>query len=230
MKKYILANWKCNKTTGQAVKWLETFSDLYQPAPELKVIIAPPIIALPALKMMIQERKITSLSLAAQDISPFPLGSYTGAVAAEMLQGMVEYVIVGHSERRRYFHETYQEVANKVSEALAAKITPIVCLDIPYARDQIAAIQEDEAKKIFIGYGPVEAIGINNAQSPERTGSGIMRIKSLVQESSILYGGSINEKNFTDYAGLAGLAGLMVGSASLDPIKFASICNKMSLK
>jgi triosephosphate isomerase len=227
MKKFILANWKCHKTTVEAVKWFETFSDLYQPNPDVKVIIAPPIIALPSLKMMIQERKITSLSLAAQDISPFPLGSYTGAVAAEMLQGMVEYVIVGHSERRRYFHETHQEIANKVSEALAAEITPIVCLDIPYARAQIAAIQEDDAKKIFIGYGPVEAIGINNAQSPERTSSGILKIESLVEEIPILYGGSINEKNCTDYVGMKGLAGLMVGSASLDPIKFASICKKM---
>lgn len=228
MKKYILANWKCNKNIGQSLKWMDDFTDNYRPCPDLEIIIAPPTICLPSLKMMLKERKIEGLRLAAQDISPFPFGSYTGAVAAEMVHGIVDYIIVGHSERRRYFHETHQEIANKVSESLAAEITPIVCVDTPYAREQLAAIHEDELKNVLIGYGPVNAIGINNPQPPERTANAVGKLRTLVDDCQILYGGSIDETNCTDYCSIDGLAGIMVGSASLDPITFAAICGKFA--
>lgn len=229
MVKYVLANWKSHKTIPEAEKWLEKFLRLYRPEPQLQVIIAPPFVALPPLWRMLQELDASYLSLAVQDLSPFPLGAYTGVVTAEMVRGMVAYAIVGHSERRRYFHETNQEVANKVSEAVAAKIKPIVCVDQPYAAAQIAALNNSDIDDLIVGYGPVEAIGIDVAQSPKKTMGVIKEIQAIVPERPILYGGSVNAANAGTYMNISGVTGLMVGSASLVPEEFAEICKTVSL-
>ena len=224
MTKYVLANWKSHKTLAAAESWLQEFCTLYCPEPELKVIIAPTTLHLAPLLQLLENQATPNLNLAIQDLSPFPLGSYTGAVAAEMARGLVDYAILGHSERRRYFHETNQDVANKVSEALAADIKPIVCVDQPYARAQLAAMDEEDLKGVLIGYGPVEAIGIDIPQSPQRASEVIAEIQAMAPNAPILYGGSINAENAADYLGLAGVAGLMVGTASLEAAEFARIC------
>lgn len=226
---YVLANWKSYKTIPEAEKWLEKFLRLYSPDPRVQVIIAPSFVNLSSLWRMLQEHDASYVSLAVQDLSPFPLGAYTGAVAAEMVRDMVEYAIVGHSERRRYFHETNQEIANKVSEAAAAKIKPIVCLDQPYAASQFAALNNTDIDDLIIGYGPVEAIGIDVAQSPEKTMGVIKEIRAIVPERPILYGGSVNASNAGTYMNISGVSGLMVGSASLVPEEFAEICKTVSL-
>lgn len=223
MTKYILANWKSHKTLAEAKTWLKEFSLLYRPTPELRVIIAPPTIHLAPLWQLIQAAGPHHISLAIQDLSPFPLGSYTGATAAAMVQDLVEFAILGHSERRRYFNETNQDIANKVNEAETANIRPIICVDEPYARTQLAALEETDLNRLLIGYGPVEAIGIDNPQSPEMVSKTIADIQTLAPHAPILYGGSINSANAADYLKLGGLAGLMVGTASLDPKEFAHI-------
>ncbi len=224
MTKYVLANWKSHKSLAEAECWLKTFAGRYSPRPELKIIIAPPTVYLAPLWQMLQKLEAPGIALAVQDLSPFPLGSYTGAVAAEMVRDLVEFAMLGHSERRRYFHETNQDVANKVSEAVDADIRPIVCLDQPYARAQLAAMDEADLKKVLIGYGPVEAIGIDIAQPPEKVCKAIAEIQPLAPEAPILYGGSVNGDNAADYLNLAGVSGLMVGTACLDAEEFARIC------
>ncbi|MGV1098592.1 triose-phosphate isomerase [Thiovibrio sp. JS02] len=223
MGRYLLANWKSHKTLAEAEAWLEKFRHSYRPAPGLKAIIAPPAPFLIPLWEKLQKMEIAGLALAVQDLSPFPLGSYTGGVAAAMVRDFADYAIVGHSERRRYFHETHQEIANKVSEALTAGMTPILCVDLPYARQQLAAIDEKEAAGLIIGYGPVEAIGIDAAQSLAKASEAIAAIRAMAPGRPILYGGSINRENAGAYATLAGLNGLMVGTASLEPEEFAAI-------
>ncbi len=223
MSRYLLANWKSHKTIKEAEAWLEKFSHLRRPDPQLQVIIAPPIPFLVPLWQKIEKMNITNLALAVQDLSPFPLGSYTGAVAATMVRDFAEYAILGHSERRRYFHETHQEIANKVSEAIGAGIKPIVCVDQPYARAQLAAIHENDLAELIIGYGPVEAIGIEMPQSFTKATEAIGAIRAMVPGRPILYGGSINTRNAGDYSALAGISGLMVGTASLAPEEFAAI-------
>jgi len=151
------------------------------------------------------------------------------AMAAEMVRDLVEFAVLGHSERRRYFHETDQDVANKVSEARGANIKPIVCVDLPYARSQMAALREENIDDLIIGYGPVEAIGIDTPQSPEITKKAVEKIQIIAPEKPILYGGSINKDNAGEYLEIAGVAGLMVGKASLDPEEFALICKTASL-
>ena len=224
MTRYVVANWKSHKTSLEAAEWLATFSRLYEPDPQVEVIVVPSFVHLLPLAQLLQKDNPAQLRLAAQDLSPFPLGAYTGAVAAEMVRDRVSYALVGHAERRRYFHETHQEIANKVSEAVAARIKPILCVDRPYARAQFAALNEADTRDLLIGYGPVEAIGITVAQSPEKVANAIREIQGLLPDNPVLYGGSITAANASTYMKLEGIQGLMVSTASLDAQEFARIC------
>ena len=223
MRSYLLANWKSHKTLAEAEAWLEKFSRSHHPDPQLQIIIAPPAPFLVPLWQKLQTMALANVALAMQDLSPFPLGSYTGGVAAAMVRDFAEYAIVGHSERRRYFHETHQEIANKVGEAIGAGIKPIVCLDLPYAREQLAAMEEQDLAQLIIGYGPVEAAGIEAPQSFAKATEAIAAIRAMAPDTPILYGGSINAKNAGEYRTLAGISGLMVGTASLEPEEFSAI-------
>lgn len=228
MRRYLLANWKSHKTLAEAETWLEQFSRLHRPDPRLQVIIAPPAPFLVPLRQKLQKMNRADLALAVQDLSPFPLGSYTGEVAAAMVRDFAEYAIVGHAERRRYFQETHQAIANKAREAVAAGITPILCVDLPYAREQLAAMEEEDAARLIIGYGPVEAAGIEVPQSFAKASEAIAAIRALAPGTAILYGGSINRENAGQYRTLAGISGLMAGTASLDPEEFAAIARAVS--
>ncbi len=225
MTTYVLANWKSNKTLAEAVTWMETFIDVYEPQPHLKIIIAPPAIFLVPLKHIIDTRNAGYISLAIQDLSPFPTGSYTGAVAADMVRDLVDFALVGHSERRRHFHESLSEIANKITESQGAGITPILCLDRPYASAQLAALdQQNLDQDLLIGYGPVEVINLETPPPPEGQQAAIRDIHKMVPDHAILYGGSINHHNAESYLQLSGISGLMVGSACLNPEEFAAIC------
>ena len=222
-KRYLVANWKSHKTTTEAEKWLVTFLKTYQPDPQLEVIIAPSFISLAPLKRLLANQGATQIALAAQDLSPFPMGAYTGAVSAAMVRDLVDYAFVGHAERRRYFHETHQEIANKVTEAVTVGITPILCLDQPYAAAQLAALTECDVEKIIIGYGPVEAIGIDIPQSVKQVSEAVQEIQARLPNRPVLYGGSLNRANAAKYMQIDGISGVMAGSASLDPLDFAQI-------
>ena len=97
MKKYVIGNWKSNKGRKAAQEWFAEFADLYRPVDGLEVIIAPSFICLCSLSEYVQALELKQVSLAAQDVSPFPKGSYTGAVAADIFKGMFDYVIIVHS-------------------------------------------------------------------------------------------------------------------------------------
>ena len=224
MTRYILANWESHKTLAEAEAWLMEFLRLHTPAPDWQIIITPPVIYLQPLAQILQEQKTDNVSLACQDISPFPFGSYTGEIAAEMLRDLIDFAMLGHSERRRYCHETNQDIANKVSEAFAAKIQPILCLDQPYAQAQLASMDEVDIDRLIIGYGPEEAIGINMPQSINEASQAIAKIHGLAPHADILYGGSINAANAAAYLNIEQVAGLMVGSASLKVEEFIRIC------
>jgi triosephosphate isomerase len=225
MTRFIVANWKSHKTLSQAEMWLETFCRLHRANPRLQIILAPPAIYLAPLNQLLDKKQVSNIYLAIQDVSPFPFGSYTGAIAADMLHGMAEYAIIGHSERRRYFHETHQEIANKATEAILAEIKPILCVDQPYARSQIAAIDEKLLSKLIIGYGPVEVAGLDVPQETEKIRAVVKEIHEIVPDSPILYGGSINSSNVADIVKIEGVSGLMMGSACLEASVFADICN-----
>ena len=227
MTRYIVANWKSHKTMPEAEKWIKTFCRDYNPDPQVEVIIAPPSVYLFPLAQILKKYDAGHIMLAVQDISPFPQGAYTGTLAADMVRDIVGYAIVGHSERRRYFHEINQEIANKVTESVSSNIKPIVCVDQPYARSQIAALDDADLDDLIIGYGPVEAVGIETPQPIDKVRDVVVEIQSIVPEAPILYGGSINEEYAGSYLEIEGVAGLMVGTACLDPDVFGRICMKL---
>ncbi len=227
MKKYVIGNWKSNKNRDVAQKWFAKFSEIYKPVDGLEVIVAPSFICLCSLSEYVHALGIKNLSLAAQDVSPFPKGSYTGAVAADMIKGMVEYVIIGHSERRRYFHETSQDTANKMAETVDAGLKPIVCIDQPYAMSQLTALNDIDCDELLIAYGPKEAITARIPEQPERVAEAAKFISQIQTKRPVLYGGSLMVDNVEKYVSLPELSGIFVGESSLDAESFATICNRV---
>ncbi len=228
MKKYVIGNWKSNKGKNSAREWFTEFADLYRPVKGLEVIVAPSYIFLYSLSEYVDTLGLKQFSLAAQDVSPFPKGSYTGAVAADMLKGLVDYVIIGHSERRRYFHETPQDTANKISETVDAELTPIVCIDQPYAMTQlIAFINDIDCNDLLIAYGPTEAAITREPEQPERVIEAVEFIHRAHSRRPVVYGGSLFLDNVDEYISLPLISGVFVGQSSLDAQSFAAICNKV---
>ncbi len=228
MNTFVIANWKCHKSTDDARQWFADFSNLYRPSPEIKVIVAPSVISLESLASYKKDLKLDYLALAAQDVSPFPKGSYTGAIAADMLREFVEYVIIGHSERRRYFHETSQDVANKMSEVVDAGLKPIVCVDRPYAMSQLRVLNDIDSDELIIAYGPVDSLAVRIPENPDQASKTAKFISEIHPGRPIVYGGSLEADNVQDYVNLPELAGLFVGQASLEAESFASICNTLA--
>jgi len=207
---YLVANWKSHKTWSEAKEFMQN----YESNSEHRVVICPPMAYIFPLKEMIASK---GLVIGAQDISNYPFGGYTGAVCAEMLKGVAEYIIVGHSERRKYFHETNEMVANKVRETIQAEITPILCVDEPYLESQLAFFGADEFKKMMIAYEPLAAIGSGQPEVPEQAEKVAKRIIQLAQEDVlVIYGGSVNQTNVKSYVDQEHISGVLVGGASLE--------------
>lgn len=217
MSKFFVANWKSNKTLTGVAEWIGTFqvADIPESA---EVIIAPPFQLLSEVKQHLE----APLKLAAQDVSAFPMGSYTGAVNAQQLKDIgCEYVIVGHSERRRYFHETHADVANKIQQALTNNLKPIVCLDEDYIDQQVAALENKDIPGLIVAYEPLEAIGSGNNAPADQVSRVVAKIKSVFGEVPVLYGGSVDERSVHEY--LLITDGVLVGGASLEAESFQSI-------
>lgn len=224
----LVANWKSTKSYGEACSWLEVFGREYQPAEQLRVILAPPLIWLARLAERLNDLNLPGLHLAAQDVSPFPSGSYTGATPADMLKTVAEYAIVGHPERRKYFHETTLDATNKVSEALDADINPVICVDTSYAMSQLTALHDMDTEKLTIAYCPRNDSSYREALAPDKVEEAAGFIGQILPHRPVIYGGGIDPDNVADYTRIPGLAGLFVGQASRDPVRFLEICRVMS--
>ena len=214
--KYIIANWKANKNIEEAEKWVNEFSALLKnnkellkkiQAKSLKIIIAPSFHLLSKVKELLPE----NIFLAAQDLSFYNRGSYTGEVPASTLVGLVEYAILGHSERRKYFKETNNVVDQKVVLALENDIEPILCVRGP--QDLIPKGAQ------IIAYEPEASIGTGeNAKLVD-----VLEMKkklSLNRDSAFLYGGSVDENSIKDYLKSDGIGGFLIGGASNNPVSF----------
>lgn len=216
MKKlFIVANWKSNKTTVEAKTWLERFMNYDLRFTNKEVIICPPFTLLPIFKSYLLNHK-SGLKLGTQDVSPFPKGAYTGAIAAEQLAEFVTHVIVGHSERRQYFKENDQMIFNKVDMVVGDHMTPIFCI-----QDKQAVIPNDVK---IVAYEPVFAIGTGNPDTPKNADEVAKILKQKYPfVKYVLYGGSVTAENVHSFTSMQNIDGALVGGASLDPVEFSRI-------
>lgn len=222
--KTIFANWKSHKSVEEGQAWFKTFSAGYPMAksPETQVVIAPPTVMLPVMNWALEQAKLPNLMLGTQDISPFPEGAYTGAISTKNLEGLnIAMTLVGHSERRTYFHETNQEVANKVELALQAEIKPVVCVDSDYLDSQMAAIPEAFWPQLVVAYEPVAAIGSGNQEPVEKVIPIVETIRSKYKPSAVWYGGSVSAGSIVSYLNICD--GVIVATHSLDANDFLSV-------
>lgn len=227
MKKYVIGNWKCHKTSGEGCRWFDDFAHLYRPRQDLQVVIAPPMVNLETIAHHLHGLSLDNVSLAAQDISPFPAGSYTGAVAADMVKSLADYVIIGHSERRRYFHETGQDVLNKVAEASDSGLCPLVCVESVGVFAGLTTLADIECDRLMFAYTPVDAQNFTIPETPARVEETVAKIRQKFPESPVVYGGALRPANVGEYLQLPSVAGVFIGAASLDAQSFAAICNQV---
>lgn len=245
-KKIVAGNWKMNKTFQEAddlVNAIEEFMTNNEPS--ATVVICPPF---PFLELSLDITYESDLYVGAQNISDQEEGAYTGEVSASMLKSMgIEYCIVGHSERRKYFKESNELLAKKVDVALKNKVSPIFCCGevlpereagnhFEVVKSQINEglfhLSADEFSAIVIAYEPVWAIGTGVTASSDQAQEMHAFIRGLVKgkygeevadETSILYGGSCNAKNAAELFANPDVDGGLIGGASLKPEDFIKI-------
>lgn len=228
---YLIANWKSNENLSETKVWLDYFREA---APTASASLQT-IICIPFTNLAEANRQITTFNLplivGAQDVSIYEAGAHTGSITARMLSELVKFCLVGHSERRAEFGETSDQVSLKARELLDFKITPIVCVDTPYLEEQIKSLYQ---LKVPIGqclfvYEPLSAIGTGEAATPEMVETVAAKIIFLTDSACpVLYGGSVNQENIKAFIDLPSITGVLVGSASLDPAKFANLAAQLS--
>ncbi|MDO8335847.1 MAG: triose-phosphate isomerase [Candidatus Saccharibacteria bacterium] len=246
-KTLIVGNWKMNLNVHQASLYVHELSSEINHHDDVDVVLAPSFIALQTLSLQVKKHH---LSLAAQNCYWRDDGAFTGEVSATQLRGLVNYVIIGHSERRHKFGETNKEIRAKVQAVLRNGLIPILCVGETaderangetkhVLHDQVsgglANVASDEIHKVVIAYEPVWAIGTGENALPKDVESAEETIRHQVESlyghkaatgTKLLYGGSVNSDNASDYLALKGIDGFLVGGASLHVQQFSSIISK----
>ncbi|MSU54219.1 MAG: triose-phosphate isomerase [Candidatus Staskawiczbacteria bacterium] len=235
MEKLIVANWKLNPITFKEAKDLFGAVKKHAKVKNTQVVICPPFVYLPLLK---------GLSLGSQNISSEQKGAFTGEISALQLKDLnIEYVIIGHSERRKHFSETNETVNKKIKMALEAGLKVIFCIGENEGEEKNTILQNQITKgladvlpaqmeQVVIAYEPVWAIGTGKNCSTEETKSAVESIKNtlislygsqIAENTRILYGGSVNSTNSAEYLKNGEVNGLLIGGASLKPDEFIAI-------
>ena len=247
-RKIIAGNWKMNMSFSEADDLLaliiDDIADNGKPV-DVDVVICPPAVYLELATDMASSKPVL---IAAQNVSSFENGAYTGEISAAMLESLeVDHCIVGHSERRKYFNENDEELASKVNLLLAHGITPIFCcgelLDdreddmhmevvSNQIEDALFHLSGEEFQKLVIAYEPVWAIGTGKTATPEQAQEMHAFIRALIakkysgeiaDQCSILYGGSCNASNAAELFSKQDVDGGLIGGASLKADDFALI-------
>ena len=244
MKKFIAGNWKMNKNKQEALDYLVDFKLFSKNVDDTDIILAVPFTILEAVS---KECKGTNIKIAAQNLCSEESGAFTGEISAKMIKDFAEYVIIGHSERRKYFNESNDLLNKKINTALKNNLKIIFCLGETQEqknnnqtnsiietqlREGLSGFTQDQIKNIVIAYEPVWAIGTGNTATPNQAEEVHLFIRNLVsdlfgQEISanirIIYGGSVNPENAYEILSMPNINGCLPGGASLDASKFIKI-------
>jgi len=220
-KTYIVANWKSNITNLEAKSWIEGLNIKDLDLTSKEVVICPSFPLLNDLKAYSLSNN-SLIKVGAQDISPFGEGSFTGEVNGKQLGDFAQFVIIGHSERRKNFSESNEIVNLKIKRALEFGLIPIVCVS---DLEQVKAFQEitKEKQNFIIAYEPLFAIGSGSADTPENASQAIGSIKSIMGNVVVLYGGSVTSSNINQFSKMPNIDGVLIGKASLNPVEFLQI-------
>ncbi len=241
----IAGNWKMNKTSEEALELALYLKENFKPAGEIKVIVAPPFTSL---KIVSDTLKDTIIEVAAQNMFYEKEGAYTGEISPLMVKDTgAHYVILGHSERRKYFFETDDIVNMKIKSAIDYHLTPIVCVGETLEERKAGeifkkigkqvdkafnGIDKDIANKIIIAYEPIWAIGTGETASPEQAEEVHSFIREKINKkygkdvsnyAIILYGGSVKPENAYSLLKKENIDGALVGGASLKGESFLKI-------
>jgi len=212
----VLANFKSHKTSAEVESWLKTVNPVIAESKDkVTLLVAPSTIHLAQTAYHIGHNQYP-INLCSQDVSPFPPGSYTGTVNATQLKEYgIKYGLVGHTERRRYFHETMTDVANKAKELLSAGITPAICLSREDIEPQFAALDDGIQNDCIYCFEPPADIGGTVAAPADVIEDTLTMIRRYTS-APVLYGGSVTPDNI-DSLLTTSIDGVLVATASLDP-------------
>ena len=243
-KKLIIGNWKMNLNMHDSSLYLHKLAGMVKTHRDVEVVLAPSMLTIQSLSLQIN---LKQFKLASQNFYWRDSGAYTGEVSAAQLSGIVQYSIIGHSERRHIFNETEKDIRNKVAAAVRNKITPILCIgetaweksagetkDIIHDQlmSGLANLTSEEVAGIVIAYEPVWAIGTGKNESPDgvTAAAGMIRNqieylygKKVANAIRVIYGGSVTALNVGEYLNLDAMDGLLVGGASLNAHVFCEI-------
>jgi triosephosphate isomerase (TIM) len=241
---FIAGNWKMFKTVREAEAYVDALAPLIKDVQGVDVAICVPFTAL---QPCIAHAAGTGIAVYAQNMHEAPGGAYTGEVSARMLADIdVDGVVLGHSERRQHFCETDRALQQKLPAALAAGLSPILCVGETeeerergdterrlrhQVQEALHGLSSDDIAKITIAYEPVWAIGTGKVATPEQAQEAIGFVRALVADRAkeaaevvrIQYGGSMKAENAAELLALPDVDGGLVGGASLDPESFAGI-------
>lgn len=244
--KLIVANWKMHFSVQKAISFAGKLAA--KPIPEgVTVCIAPHSLALNEISTMVQK---TGLKMAAQNAYFQDEGAYTGEISMPMLRGLVQYVLIGHSERRHIFHESHELIKHKVAAAVRSGLRPVLCIGETLVERQhfhtkqviadqllsgLSDLTSEEVARVVIAYEPVWALSSgkdyskHKAATPEdiEIAQGVIRSNiaelygyEVAAKIKVLYGGSTNADNAAAFLKVEGVDGLLVGGASLGVSSF----------
>jgi len=222
MKKLIVANWKCNPLTlKEAESIFQKTEGGIKDVKKVETIICPPFIYLSRIAS-----DNPAIKLGGQDCYFEKKGAFTGEISPNMLKEVgCQYVIIGHSERRKYQKETDELINEKIKAALKVGLNPILCIDnANQIKKDTDGLSQDDLNRLAIAYEPIWAIGTGKACGIPEAKEMSLKIKEILGNSiSVLYGGSISSQNAQGYIKESGFDGLLVGGASLKPEEFIEI-------
>ncbi len=246
MRRYVIAgNWKMNFTPSEATAFINEIKPMVEGKNNCDIIFCAPFVTIAS---AMEAAKGSNIKIGAQNVHFEEKGAFTGEVSAKMLKEIgVEYVIIGHSERRQYFGETDHTVNLRTKAALAAGLKVLLCLGevkeerlagitnevvAMQTKLDLAGISAEELKHVIIAYEPVWAIGTGLTATPEQADEtcGVIRDvvadlygRDVAEELIIQYGGSMNDKNANELLSKVNVDGGLIGGASLVAEKFTAI-------